>query len=290
MNTPIPTYQFNILNQEGEQARDVFFLGRQLQQATTLITVPYRRNFYAVGICIKGSAGLKANLETYTITPGCLITKPPYIINQWTYMSDDFESLTVFFTKDFITANNSINPDTFLFFDSWARHVFAISQEQSGQIIDSLTFLKQKYDTGDAYRNDVLRNLINSLLFEIAALYDSRHVAITTRQTRSQLLTAGFKKLVSDYFYTERALAFYAEKLFITPKHLTETVKEVTGKTAGEWITETVVLEARVLLQSPQLTIAQIADMLHFADQSAFGRFFKKSMGVSPVAYKQNLL
>ena len=46
-------------------------------------------------------------------------------------------------------------------------------------------------------------------------------------------------------------------------------------------------LEAKALLQNQQLSVAQIADLLHFADQSAFGRFFRKSIGLSPTAYKQ---
>jgi len=61
----------------------------------------------------------------------------------------------------------------------------------------------------------------------------------------------------------------------------------VTGKTASEWIEEAVVLEAKALLQNQDLTVAQISDLLHFADQSAFSRFFRKSLGLSPTAYKQ---
>jgi len=46
-------------------------------------------------------------------------------------------------------------------------------------------------------------------------------------------------------------------------------------------------LEASVLLQNLAPTIGQIADALHFVDQSTFVRFFRKSAGVSPVTYRQ---
>ncbi len=108
-------------------------------------------------------------------------------------------------------------------------------------------------------------------------------------QTRSQLLASDFKKLVNVHFTAERSVKFYATKLCVTPNHLTVTVKEATGKTAGEWIDETVILEAKVLLQNTALTIAEISDSLHFADQSTFGKFFKNLTGLSPVAYKQAL-
>ncbi|MDO7853333.1 helix-turn-helix domain-containing protein [Hymenobacter convexus] len=84
-------------------------------------------------------------------------------------------------------------------------------------------------------------------------------------------------------------LGFYASKLCVRLKCLTETVAESTGKRSVEWLAEAVLLEAHVLLQNPALTIGQIADTLHFADQSTFGRFFRKSVGVAPAIYRQRL-
>ena len=101
------------------------------------------------------------------------------------------------------------------------------------------------------------------------------------------MIAAEFKKLVNSHYAAERSLGFYADKLCITPKHLAETVKDATGKRAVEWLAEAVLLEAQVLLQNPALTIGQIADTLHFADQSTFGRFFRKSAGVAPAMYRQ---
>lgn len=289
MSKNIPVYKLNILTKHAEDTLNVFFLNQKAERPTVPINIPYRANYYKIGICLQGRAELKANLETYTVEPDCIVTMSPHIIKQWTFMSDDFESLSIFFTKEFITTSNIINPDKFQFFESVARHVFKISAVQAKNIIESLNFLQQKYNTPNAYTNEILRNLINSLLYETASIYDRQTVVSNSMQSRSQLLAFEFKKLLNVHFSTERSLKFYAGKLFISPKHLTETVKEVTGKTAGEWITEPVILEAKVLLQAPSLTIAQISDMLHFADQSTFGKFFKKNTGLSPVAYKQAL-
>ena len=82
-------------------------------------------------------------------------------------------------------------------------------------------------------------------------------------------------------------MQFYAAALCITPKHLTELVKDATGRTASEWIAEAVALEAKALLQNPALTVAQVAAGLQFTDQFAFSRFFKRSTGLSPTAYRQ---
>lgn len=256
---------------------------------TGFSNIPYRTNYYGVGICLQGKAELKANLESYTIEPNCIVAMSPHIIKQWHYMSSDFETLTIFFTKDFITSNNNLNLEQFQFFESVAKHCFQISSTQAENITVSLNLLQQKYGTPHIFHDEILKNLINILLYEIASIYDQQSFANKAVQTRSQLLASDFKKLVNIHFTIERSVKFYAEKLFVTPKHLTETVKEVTGKTAGEWVDETVILEAKILLQNPSLTIAEISNTLHFADQSTFGRFFKNITGLSPVAYKKAL-
>ena len=64
---------------------------------------------------------------------------------------------------------------------------------------------------------------------------------------------------------------FYANELSITPKHLSRTVNSQTGFTAVEWIERYVILEAKVMLKSSNMTIQHIADELNFPSQSFFG-------------------
>ena len=78
-------------------------------------------------------------------------------------------------------------------------------------------------------------------------------------------------------------MSFYAEKLFLTPKYFSTVIKKVSGKTAGAWINEMLILEAKVRLQNKERTIAQIAYDLNFSDPSHFGKFFKKTYRVEPI-------
>lgn len=162
-----------------------------------------------------------------------------------------------------------------------------LTDQQSVVVMTCLRAIQQKYDSAHPYRTEILKNQISSLLYEIAPIYDQQRVISTVGQTRSQLLATEFRKLVTVHGSTQRSVKFYAGELSITPKYLTEIVKEATGKTAGESIEEIVILEAKVLLQNPALAVSQIADRLQFPDPSTFSKFFKKSTGLSPVAYKQ---
>ncbi|NJO25302.1 MAG: AraC family transcriptional regulator [Bacteroidia bacterium] len=79
-------------------------------------------------------------------------------------------------------------------------------------------------------------------------------------------------------FKRHRSVTFYAGKLNISPKHFSTIIKEQTGKTAGEWIDEIVMLEAKVLLQNKELTVGQVANELNFNDQSTFWQIFQEPL------------
>ena len=66
-------------------------------------------------------------------------------------------------------------------------------------------------------------------------------------------------------------------------------LKAKTRVTAGTIIAVMRTEAASKLLRDPELTIQQVASMLSFADQSSFGKFFKKHTGVSPMKYRQTL-
>jgi AraC family transcriptional activator of pobA len=288
MSKHIPTYALNNLSDGQHTTPDVLLLSDPVNYVREPLIVPHRTNYYGIGVCIGGQAKLTANLETYDITPGCLIAMSPHIIKQWHFKSDDFQSFAILFTKDFLTASGGTLPDRFPYFESVARHIFLLTPAQAANLKQSLQFIKGKLDDKHKHQEEMLKSFINGLLYEVASLYEDYSYSLASVQTRSQLLAADFKKLVNLHFLHDRSVGFYAEQLFITNGHLTETVREVTGKTPGEWIAEAVVLEASVLLQNPALTVAQVADALHFPDQSAFGKYFKNVKGLSPAAYRRS--
>jgi AraC family transcriptional activator of pobA len=287
MKETIPLYQLNALSNDNGNLTDIFFPDEDEEQPRINIRVPYRSNYYKIGICLKGHATLKANMVQYQVRPGSLMVMPPDMIKQWPEISPDFEALSIFFTKTWMTAGNGINLDIFPFWDSLAQHAFEISTRESEHITQSLLDLQRKYATPHPYRKEILKSHITGLLYEIAAMYDQHKLVSNAGQTRAQQLFQEFRKWVLNHAPQQRALKFYAEKLCITPKHLTETVKEISGKTAGEWIADAVLMEAKFLLHDPDLNVAQVAGLLHFSDPAAFSRFFKKNSGLSPIAYKQ---
>ena len=81
-------------------------------------------------------------------------------------------------------------------------------------------------------------------------------------------------------------MAFYADKLCLTPKYLSKLIKQASGRSAPDWIDEFVILEAKNLLKYTDLAIKEIVYKLHFPNQSVFFKFFKAHTGLTPSDYR----
>ena len=288
MNATIPVFHLDTLTEPNERLAAVLFAGLTAAPVPHLpLDRPHRNAFYKIGLCLRGSARLRVNLETYDLGPASLIVLSPYTIMQWVARSADCQALSFFFTKEFAAAGGGASPDNFAFFAPDAQHVLPLPPAAAARLTALLHTIGQRYEAPHPYREPILRSLLQVLLYDTAPLYTAQHVAATAGRTRSQRLAADFKQLVNTHYATEQGLAFYAGKLCITPQYLAEAVKAATGKRAVAWVAEAVLLEARVLLHNPTLPIGQIAEALHFADQSTFGRFFRRHTGLTPARYRQ---
>ena len=96
----------------------------------------------------------------------------------------------------------------------------------------------------------------------------------------------GFIRLLPDHFAEHHDIGFYAGRLNISTVYLSRVVRQVTGRTVIDYVNQTLLMEASFLLATSQMSIAQIADRLHFASQSSFCKFFTRRKGVPPRAYR----
>lgn len=105
---------------------------------------------------------------------------------------------------------------------------------------------------------------------------------------RTQLLFERFIRLVTEFHGTERGVAFYAEKLGLTPKYLSRLVRQASGRSAPDWIDSFVILDAKNLLKNTSSTVKEIVWSLHFPSQSVFCKFFKHHTGMTPSEYRNS--
>ncbi len=106
---------------------------------------------------------------------------------------------------------------------------------------------------------------------------------------RATEITNRFKHLVERNFIEHRQVGWYAGELNITPKHLGDVVKDTIGRTPRQVVADMLLLEAKVLLGSTDLSISQVAQELHFDDQAHFAHFIKQRSGMSPTELRSKL-
>ena len=135
-------------------------------------------------------------------------------------------------------------------------------------------------DRDNMFRNTIIRNRLQNVLleaFDKMQRFGSRRQAVSETTTRQTELFHRFVSLVHENCAHEREVTFYADRLCISTRYLSTIVRSIAHTTAKEFIDRSVILEIKMLLQSTDLSVQEIAYRLHFPDQSYLGRFFKST-------------
>lgn len=234
----------------------------------------------------QGSFKAAINLMTYEMSGPAIVNIKCGETLQLIEVSPDFSASFVVMSKNFAE-------DVFMHINDMqnlsaiSRHpVFKLPEDISSKFNNLYDSLHQvSSDVNNPQVLKALRHCIIAFYYRYAyRCFDF----IEDGTDSAQRLSDRFIKLVRDNFKTERFLDFYAAQLGVTAKHLSRTVKSQTGVSAASWIERFLILEAKVLLKSTNLTVQQISDNLNFPTQSFFGKYFKKNVGMSPKFYRNS--
>lgn len=145
-------------------------------------------------------------------------------------------------------------------------------------------------ETDNLFREGALHGYTQVLMYNAYDYFTrmKNKVDDSSEYSRNQDIYKRFMQAVQKNYMNERSIKFYADVLCISPKYLSQVIKNVTGRLAGDWITDYVILEAKALLKSNKYTVQEVCDMLNFANQSFFGKYFKRKTGMSPKAYMKS--
>lgn len=137
------------------------------------------------------------------------------------------------------------------------------------------------------YDEAILRHLCSLFLLQTAGLLYRHRANAPAFVKRPNEIFRSFKRLAVKNYRTAHDIAFYAGRLHISPTYLSRIVKQVTGHTVKAHLAELLCADARRLLSCSDLDIKEIADTLGFSDQSAFGKFFARQTGCSPLRFRR---
>lgn len=252
------------------------------------LRTPCRIKAITVLVCLGGEIHCTINLKDYCLSQDMILVVFPEDVIQIKDM-EDLRAYALLLSTDFLNELNIDFRERSDFYLNVRRN--AVSVLPHNEIIP----LKPYYDllctnikNARAESPEIIRGLVQAFSFSVISLMrlfrtDENHENETDR---TKQLFNQFMALVQQYHASARGLRFYADKMCLTPNYLSGVIKNYTGKTAVEWVNEYVILEAKIMLKDSALSVQEIAYRLDFPTQSAFGKYFKKLVGVSPKQYR----
>lgn len=269
------------------------------ESALDYFSSPVRFDGILFVLCLKGKFEVEINLQQIELCSNSLLCLgPDKIISSKQTDFNDFEAYFLFMSPQFlrdinIDMNVMNNIGRMASLKSSRQPVLSLSDEESQLLQKYMELLHYNTikNTDELYIKNISRNIIASVIYQIFQFgekYMPQERVEERPLSRRANYVQEFMRLMHENYRQERSVGFYAEKLFISPKYLSLIIKEMTGRSAAEWIDECVILEAKNLLRYSGKNIQQVAYELNFTNQSSFGKYFKHLTGMSPSQFQRS--
>lgn len=268
---------------------DVVIISSDKSTESDLFRYPCRLDAVVIALCTEGEGRATINLKESVITPNMVVVNLPENIIRIDRVSDNFKGYILIVSQSFlreaqIDLSNMIS-------------IYMHLKTHPGRIVspELAEHMKQFYNLilacaenkQSPFRTEILKGLIRAFLYTCSEqLHSQAHDEERSVKSRREIFFRQFIELLTQHHREQRSVGFYAEKMHITPKYMSSLMKEITGRSAAEWIDEYVILEAKTLLKYSGLSIQEVAYKLNFSTQSFFGKYFKQHTGMSPGQYK----
>lgn len=274
---------------------DLLIADLRYDRELKMFQYPFRFDGYIIIFCMKGRITLDVNLDSFQIVENSLVLNVPGNIIRVSGVDkgdrDNMHFIIVAMSKNFMSGvrfdfnrlfNESValmdNPCISL--DGNERNICRKYLDLASDLLASDMQNKQ----------EAIGALVSSISYLLGSIWtgrlsDAEHKPHAP-SAKAKNIYDQFLRLVTDYHTSERNMAFYADKLCLTPKYLSKLVKTVSGRSAPDWIDAFVILESKNMLKYSDLSIKEIVCKLNFPNQSVFYKFFKSHTGKTPSQYR----
>lgn len=248
------------------------------------LTHPFTVHDYGFVICLSGEATGSIDLMPYSLRQTMMAVHIPGQLIEQHSISSDFNAIFVSMTSAFV--RNMGLPYNFQF-DRLVRDnpVLHLSPPHFEAMTTYCKMAKALLCANHPFRRETLCHLTCAFFYGVGSYF--YQLSTRTNLTNEEDIARRFMNVLKENYKTERKVSFYAHKLSITSGYLSTIIKAVCGKSPTQLIDEFVAKEACAQLKCTSRTIQQISLDLNFASQSFFGKYFKRIVGCSPMAYRQ---
>lgn len=250
-----------------------------------------RMDMVALVGCLSGDMSMDINGVTFSIGQNEVVVLRPNDMVSHCQLGDGFEGAILCMSQRKILEQMQEN-------DLWDK-VFRVMDNPvvrvSGESLHMLWLygktLQAKIGMGLApYRQTIILSIVRAALYELLANIEEDTPSYGGGMIRQrEVLFKRFIRLLADSRIRQRSVTWYADRLCVTPKHLSTICRQVSGKTALVWISEYVMADIRHWLRNSDKSVKEIADLLGFPTLSFFGKYCRAHFGLSPTDLRRKL-
>lgn len=240
------------------------------------------RNGIVILLCKADGGSICVDSKEYKLSKNNVVVLPEnHIINNLSPLLMR-ESNVIAVSVDYIL--NMPSPiDTSIFSYSRYMSVIKIAEEKFDDLQSYYRFIYKESKENSKYRMEIIHSIFFALILEILAEYEKLiEIGDGASDIKANNLSDRFFQLLATNYKKSRSVKFYAERLNLTPKYLSTAIKRVTGRPILDWIHEAILIDAKMLLRTTDMTVQEISEQLNFSSPSAFVQFFKKHTGKTP--------
>ena len=276
---------------------DLSVINVRYDSGLRVLSHPSRFDGYLAFFCISGNLRMMINLTEFDVVEDSLFINLPGNIIRVSKLDPDQKDMLHFIvvamTRDYMSGlkmdiNKLIERSMFIL----KAPCFILNEEEKKVAKEYLKLAGEVLRSSLRYKRECISSLLSSIFYLAGGMMEQRisesgSVPDMRTSDRSKIIFDKFINLVTEHHMTERGMAFYADKLCITPKYLSKLVKNATGQSAPEWIDAYVILEAKNMLKYSDLPVKEVVARLNFPNSSSFHKFFKAKTGMTPVQYRK---
>ncbi|UEG53770.1 helix-turn-helix transcriptional regulator [Mucilaginibacter daejeonensis] len=247
--------------------------------------VPHRKNYYFMSLVRRGSSRHWIDQVPYVIKPDHFYFTVPQQIHL-KEAAQPFTGITLSFTEEFLGLDESgtlkqlpliANPDH--------GHELKLSNADVSFVDDLLNKIMAEYHAKSKWQQSMLLAYMKVLVIHLSRLYTEQ--LTDSKVLPERTLLNRYLAHVDTWHKQHHEVGHYAGLMNLSAGHLSELIKDQSGRPAIAHIHERLIVEARRLLFHTERSVKEVAFELGFEDASYFNRFFKRLTGDTPVAYRQ---
>lgn len=241
---------------------------------------------FVIVLVEKGTARISVGEDEYQAGVHRMLVVRPDLPVRLVRSSGGFRAVFIGFPPVMLHERTQrIEPSFFL--QMYTRVVWKLSESQRKHMYHFTELFRYSVTVSGRFQRELVLSLVTGFVFGFyETCGDLQPDNYYPDSSRSRELFRKFMQLLHEHYKTQHEVQFYAGKLCISAKYLTQITKRMIARTPKQIIDERLVHEAATLLVKNDSSIQEISGRLGFVDQSYFGRFFKRMMNASPQQYR----